>query len=158
MLSKNTVIAGVILLACGFIWIRSHGYNLQRELVVEASPEQVFKHLSSREAIRNWMPKPEKLNETGITIDLTNPHIAASAENAYVQTKSECGLLGVSESTWMLKPDVSGQTKIILSYSHKMAYTPMSFLFGGGLESAADRAYGRALSAFKVYVESELKR
>lgn len=151
------MILGALVILCGFLWVRSHGYNSKLQVQIEASPEQVFKHLRSPEAIRKWMPKPEKLNSSGVTMDLSNPNITSYVENIYVRTENECGFLGVSNGTWMLKSDTDNQMMITVNFSHKMSYTPMSFLFGSGLENAADVAYGRALLALKNHVEAEAK-
>jgi hypothetical protein len=145
---------------------------VEREVLVEATPEAVFPHINSLQAFSEWSPwsglDPDMQvaysgPDTGVgnVMEWTSDHpnvgngrqeIIEVVANESVRTTLDFGAMGTAEAWWRLVPD-GDATRVIWGLDADMGAGPVGRWFGLMMDRWVGADYQRGLSQLEATVE-----
>jgi uncharacterized protein YndB with AHSA1/START domain len=165
-------IAVLILLAAGAAYLLPRNVIVERDVLVNAPPEEVFQHINSLQAFSEWSPwgdyDPEMQvvysgPETGVgnTMEWTSDHrnvgtgrqeITDVIENEAVRTSLAFDGMGNAEAWWLLSPE-DGGTRVTWGLNSDMGMNPIGRWIGLTLDGLVGADYERGLERLRQTVE-----
>ncbi len=147
--------------------------SVERDVVIDAAPEEVFAHLTSLQAFSQWSPwsgiDPEMAVEysgplagVGNTMVWTSDHpnvgngrqeIMEVVENELVRTDLDFGDMGTAEAWWRLTPEGDG-TRVVWGLNTDMGAGPVGRWFGLVMDGMIGADYETGLAQLQATVES----
>mmetsp|Transcript_2783 Transcript_2783/g.4755 ORF Transcript_2783/g.4755 Transcript_2783/m.4755 type:complete len:177 (+) Transcript_2783:469-999(+) len=146
--------------------------SVEREVIVDAAPEEVFPHLNSLQAFSEWSPwsgidpemevaysGPEE--GVGNVMEWTSEHpnvgngrqeIVESVENESVRTALDFGEMGTAEAWWRLTPE-GDSTRVTWGMLADMGGGPVGRWFGLMMDGWVGADYERGLARLEETVE-----
>jgi hypothetical protein len=171
---KNLLVGLVVLivLAVGVAYLLPRNVIVEREIVVNAPPEEVFAHVNSLQAFSEWSPwgdydpdmqvvysGPE--SGVGNIMEWTSDHqnvgtgrqeIIEVIENEAVRTSLAFDGMGDAEAWWLLAPEGDG-TRVTWGLNSDMGNNPIGRWFGLALDGFVGTDYERGLAQLQAAVE-----
>lgn len=146
--------------------------TVERDIVINAPPEEVFSHVSSLQAFSNWSPWGDIDPDMQITysgpdagvgnvMEWTSDHpdvgngrqeIVGIVENESVQTTIEFGGMGTAEAWWHLSPEGDG-TRLVWGLNADMGSGPVGRWIGLMMDGWVGADYERGLAQLQATVE-----
>ncbi|WP_224816578.1 SRPBCC family protein [Hasllibacter sp. MH4015] len=146
---------------------------VERDIVIDAPPEDVFAHVNSLQAFAEWSPwgdyDPDMVvtysgPETGVgnVMEWTSEHpnvgngrqeITHVVENERVMTALDFGDMGTADAWWQLAPDGDG-TRVVWGLDADMGGGPVGRWFGLMMDRWVGADYERGLARLQETVES----
>lgn len=146
--------------------------RLERAIVIDASPAQVFPHINGMRAFQVWSPwskidpnthyefsGPQQGVGSRMTWRSDNTQvgggwqqIVASRDNEYVQTELDFGAQGNGVASFTLSPE-GGGTRVVWDFRTDFGWDLFGRWFGLMLDRFLGPSYERGLTALKAQVE-----
>ncbi|GAB5447295.1 SRPBCC family protein [Gymnodinialimonas sp.] len=146
--------------------------TVERDLVVNATPDAVYPHVSSLQAFTEWSPwgdiDPDMEvafsgPEVGVgnVMEWTSEHpnvgngrqeILEVAENESVRTALDFGDMGTAEAWWRLTPE-GDATRVVWGLTADMGQGPVGRWFGLMMDGWVGADYERGLGRLQAIVE-----
>lgn len=171
---RNLLIGIVVLivLAVGVAYLLPRNVVVEREVVVNAPPEEVFDHVSSLQAFAEWSPwndyDPDMSvtfsgPETGVgnVMEWSSEHpqvgegrqeIVEVIENELVRTTLDFGGMGTAEAWWALSP-AEGGTRVVWGLNADMGMNPAGRWMGLFLDGLIGADYDSGFARLRAAVE-----
>lgn len=161
----------VLLLGAG-AFLLPRDIAVQRSVVIDAPPEDVFAHVSSLQAFAEWSPWAEldpgmKQEFTGpdsgvgnkMTWESDDPGVGSGTqeiieikENERVATSLDFGPMGQGAAQWMLAAK-DGGTEITWAFQTDMGMNPIARYMGLMMDGWIGKDYEKGLEKLKARVE-----
>lgn len=171
----RTVLIGLLLLAAaaaGLAYLLPRHVIVEREIVIDAPPEEVFRHVNSLQAFTEWSPwsdhDPDMVvtysgPESGVgnVMEWTSDHpqvgngrqeITEVIENESVRTALDFGGMGTAEAWWLLDP-VDGGTRVVWGLDADMGNNPVGRWMGLMMDGFVGADYERGLERLRAQLE-----
>lgn len=146
--------------------------SVERDVIVDATPEAVFPHINSLQAFSEWSPwgdlDPDMVVEfsgpeegvgnvmvwTSDNPDVGNgrQEIVEVVENESVRTTLDFGDMGTAEAWWRITPDGEG-TRVVWGLTADMGGGPMGRWFGLMMDGWVGADYELGLARLQATVE-----
>lgn len=171
---RNFVIGLVVLifaLAAG-AYLLPRNVIVERQITIDAAPEDVFEHISSLQAFTEWSPWQDR--DPNMVMDFSGPEsgvgnvmvwqsdvrevgngrqeITALTQNQEVRTVLDFGDMGTAEAWWQLA-DANGATTITWGLDADMGNNPMGRWMGLMMDGLVGADYDAGLLNLKTLVE-----
>jgi uncharacterized protein YndB with AHSA1/START domain len=146
--------------------------NVERDVVIDAPPSDVFVHVHSLQAFSEWSPwgdiDPDMVvnysgSEVGVgnVMEWTSDHpdvgngrqeILEVVEDELVRTALDFGAMGTAEAWWRLTPEGDG-TRVVWGLTADMGAGPIGRWFGLTMDGMIGGYYESGLSQLQAAVE-----
>lgn len=167
------IVVLVVAIAAGSFLLPRH-VIIEREIAIDATPEEVFQHLNSLQAFTEWSPWSDR--DPNMTVAFSGPEtgvgnvmewqsevrevgngrqeITAVAENERVDTALDFGDMGTAEAWWILA-EADGGTTLTWGLDADMGNSPMGRIWGTMMDGMVGADYETGLLNLKTLVETE---
>ncbi|MGP1356438.1 SRPBCC family protein [Roseicyclus sp.] len=165
-------LAVVVLIAAGAAYLLPRHVVVERQIVIDAPPEEVYRQVSSLRAFSEWSPwgdyDPDMEvvysgPDTGVgnVMEWRSDHpnvgngrqeIVAAVENRSVRTTLIFDGMNPAEAWWTLEPEGEG-TRVTWGLDSDMGNTPVGRWFGLALDRFVGADYERGLDRLRARVE-----
>ena len=146
--------------------------SVERDVIIEASAEEVFPHINSLQAFSEWSPwggiDPDMVlefsgPEEGVgnvmvwssddrNVGSGRQEIVEVAENESVRTALDFGDMGTAEAWWRMTPDGDG-TRVVWGLTADMGGGPVGRWFGLMMDGMVGADYELGLAQLQAAVE-----
>ncbi|ABD53028.1 SRPBCC family protein [Jannaschia sp. CCS1] len=146
--------------------------SVERDIMVNAAPEDVYPHVNSLQAFSEWSPwgdiDPDMVvtysgpeEGVGNVMEWTSDHpnvgngrqeILEVVENESVRSALDFGDMGTAEAWWRLTPD-GDSTRVVWGLTADMGGGPVGRWFGLMMDSWVGPDYERGLDRLQASVE-----
>ena len=165
-------LAVVILIAVGAAYLLPRHVVVERQIVVDAPPEEVYRQVNSLRAFSEWSPWGDydpamevvySGPDTGVgnvmewrsdhpNVGTGRQEIVEAVENAHVRTTLVFDGMNPAEAWWTLEPEGAG-TRVTWGLDSDMGDTPVGRWFGLALDRFVGADYERGLERLRARVE-----
>lgn len=172
----RNILIGLVLLvaaAAGLAYLLPRNVIVEREIVVDAPPEEVFEHVNSLQSFSEWSPwndhDPDMVvtysgpdSGVGNTMEWTSDHpqvgngrqeITEVIENESVRTDLDFGEMGTAQAWWLLD-ETAGGTRVVWGLDADMGNNPVGRWMGLFMDGMVGGDYERGLQRLRTQVES----
>jgi uncharacterized protein YndB with AHSA1/START domain len=170
---------GAIALLFGLGFLLPAHAHVERSIVIQAPPEQIFPQVSDLSAWEAWSPWATLDPDAQMTLEgegvgqrmiwsSENPQVGEGSQVVtaleaprYLQTHLEFAGQGIAEAAFELKPMGEGQTQVTWSLDSEMregvplAMQPVSSYMGLLMDSMVGHDYETGLQNLKTLIEGE---
>lgn len=171
---RNLLIGIVVLiaLAVGVAYLLPRHVIVEREVVLNAPPEEVFEHVNSLQAFSEWSPWNDY--DPGMTVTFSGPEtgvgnvmewssdhpqvgqgrqeIVEVIENELVRTALDFGDMGTADAWWLLSP-VDDGTRVVWGLDADMGMNPVGRWMGLFLDRLVGADYDSGFERLRAAVE-----
>lgn len=165
-------LAILIALAVGGAYLLPRHVIVERDVVLDAPPEEVFAQVNSLQAFSEWSPwndyDPDMTvtfsgPETGVgnVMEWRSEHpqvgqgrqeIVEVVENEFVRTALDFGDMGTAEAWWVLSPEGDG-TRVVWGLDADMGMNPVGRWMGLFLDDLVGDDYESGFARLRSAVE-----
>lgn len=173
-LLRNIVIGLVVLIAvlAAGAYLLPRNVVVERQITIDAAPEDVFEHISSLQAFTEWSPWQGR--DPNMVVDFSGPEagvgnvmvwqsdepsvgngrqeITALTENEEVRTALDFGDMGTADAWWLLA-EAEGGTVITWGLDADMGNNPVGRWMGLMMDGLVGADYDAGLLNLKTLVE-----
>ncbi len=171
---RNILIGLVVLIAAlaAGAYLLPRNVIVEREITIDAAPEDVFPHINSLQAFSEWSPWSDR--DPDMTVSYSGPEtgvgnvmewqsdqpdvgngrqeIVAVSENEEVRTTLDFGAMGTAEAWWILA-DANGGTTVTWGLDADMGNNPMGRWMGLMMDGLVGADYDTGLANLKTLIE-----
>lgn len=170
------VAAGFLIFVIGAGFILPSHIHVERDIVIDASPDQIFPLISDLDAWENWSPWAQRDPNVAMEVigsgvgqrmtwDSENPEVGRGSQQVtrldppnYVETHLDFAEQGVADAAFNLTAE-DGQTRVVWSLDTDMragvplVKQPLSTYLGFFMDRLIGRDYEAGLQNLKQFVE-----
>lgn len=167
------VILGIAVILVAIAYILPREVTVERAVVIDAPPSEIFPHVNSLKANEAWSPWLDRDPdvslvyegpEAGVGSKLTwtsdNPNvgngsniITASTPDSRVDTALDFGAMGTANA-WVTMDPVGASTEVKWGFTTDMGMNPMARWMGLMMDKWVGADYDDGLNRLKVLVEA----